>query len=199
MFNDRKNVIMFLLGGAIGSLVTYFIVKDKYESQYEEITEETEKETAQQCAVTTNDKYVRLTKEYKPRTTPLNERQHPLDDDEEKDDDYVMGDVRTKAHQRNKYISPEPFIISIDDFEDPNSTFDKITINYYEDDETLVDESEEPVVDVTAMIGPDALNSFGFKSRDPEIVYVRNEKLEIDYEVIRLSKSYAKSVLGYEE
>jgi hypothetical protein len=63
-------------------------------------------------------------------------------------------------------------------------------------DDTLSDENEEIISDVSYVIGYDALSSFGDGSDDPDIVYVRNEKLQTDYEVTRLNKSYSETVLG---
>jgi hypothetical protein len=102
---------------------------------------------------------------------------------------------KANSHDSNE----DPYVITIDQFADENDHYDKSTIYYYEDDDVLADENEEVIIDVFKVIGDDALGSFGEGSRDPEIVYVRNDKLQIDYEVIRLSKSYRQTVLGYME
>ena len=60
----------------------------------------------------------------------------------------------------------------------------------------LVDENEDVVTDITNTIGDEALLSFGEISEDPDIVYVRNEKLAVDIEIIRMQESYKEVVLG---
>ena len=37
---------------------------------------------------------------------------------------------------------------------------------------------------------------FGFRSRDPKVVYIRNKKLHTDFEVCHHEGSYAESVHG---
>lgn len=98
------------------------------------------------------------------------------------------------GHDRDEY----PGVITMEEFLE-DSIYDKLTIYYYEDDDTLADEEGACIADVASIIGDDALNSFGEGSEDPEVVYVRNPMLGIDYEVIRLSKSYAKEVLGFKD
>jgi hypothetical protein len=93
----------------------------------------------------------------------------------------------------------KPYVITTEEFAEDMNHFDKLTIYYYEDDQTLADENEEMIEDVASVVGDEALNEFGRGSDDPEIVYVRNEKMEIDYEVIRLSKSYKDTVGGFTE
>jgi hypothetical protein len=112
--------------------------------------------------------------------------------DEEKYHEYEK--VSEEANNKTDFC---PYIITLEQLEEKEH-YDKLSISYYEDDDTLVDENEEVIADPVSIVGNDALNNFGEGSDDPEIVYVRNEKLETDYEVIRLSKSYAITVLGIE-
>ena len=93
----------------------------------------------------------------------------------------------------------EPFVISYDEFSDENTEFDKITLRYYEGDDTLVDDREEPIDNVRQTIGPDALNRFGYKSHDKNIVYVRNERISSDFEIIRDRSDYNETVAGFEK
>ena len=72
-------------------------------------------------------------------------------------------------------------------------------VYYYDKDEALVDEDEEVITDIEGTVGMENLNSFGEAGTvDPYTIYIRNEKLEIDYEVICLQKSYTEDVLGFE-
>jgi hypothetical protein len=97
-----------------------------------------------------------------------------------------------------KYTEDAPYVIAREDYDDEDmSHYDKLTIYYYEDDDTLTDENEEVIADVDSIVGGDSLTRFGDLSGDPEVVYVRNDKLQIDYEIIRLSKSYGETI-GFE-
>ncbi len=89
-----------------------------------------------------------------------------------------------------------PYIISLDEFADEFQEFDKITLYYYELDDTLTEENEEVIIDVSDVVGDEALSEFGTESNNDDIVYVRNPSLRADYEIIRLVKSYQETVLG---
>lgn len=93
----------------------------------------------------------------------------------------------------------KPYIISIEDFHDDDD-MTKISIVYYEDDDTLVDEREQVIPDIESVVGRKNLNRFGHKSQDENILYVRNEKLGggTDFEIARNDGSYSHLVLGFE-
>lgn len=81
-------------------------------------------------------------------------------------------------------------------FGDAEQYHDKITLTYFEKDDTLCDESESPIPDVETIIGSDALSNFGRKSEDTNIVYIRNHAIATDFEIIRDRRSFATVVHG---
>lgn len=90
-----------------------------------------------------------------------------------------------------------PYLISVDEFMTSNEEYDKTTITYFEGDDTLCDEREEIVPDVEGVITADALTRFGQLSNDRNIVYVRNDKISTDFEVIRDRRNWHEVVAGY--
>jgi hypothetical protein len=96
----------------------------------------------------------------------------------------------------NVYDRSLPYIISVEEYNEGCKQYDKLTISYYEEDDTLADEGEEIIENPEEIVGEDTLERFGEDSDDPDIVYVRNEKLQIDYEIILMHKSYSETVLG---
>ena len=90
----------------------------------------------------------------------------------------------------------KPYIITAEEYEE-NDRFTKASLTYYLDD-VLVDEDENPIPNQDDLLGPDALTQFGVKSNDPDIIYVRNEKIAggMDYEVSRIAGNYSEIVLG---
>ena len=88
-----------------------------------------------------------------------------------------------------------PFVISIDEFTNDRQDLEKLSLYYWDTDDTLSDDGEEIIPDIGNIIG-DALTRFGEDSNDPDIVYVRNEVLGCDYEVVRKYESYQEMVLG---
>lgn len=95
--------------------------------------------------------------------------------------------------QRSKDI---PYIIHYDEFRENELEHEQSTITYYEEDDVLADERDIPVNDMDELIGLGNLGRWGHGSNDPNIVYIRNERLEIDMEVIRDQRSYSEVVQG---
>lgn len=93
-----------------------------------------------------------------------------------------------------------PYVISALEFMDEmEGEFDKITITYFEGDNTLCDERDEILDDIEGLVGSDSLSQFGVKSDDPNVVYVRNEKLKIDFEIVLDPQNYGEIVGGFRE
>jgi hypothetical protein len=90
----------------------------------------------------------------------------------------------------------KPYVISHEEFRDDNETYSKISLTYYTQDDTLCDERDAPIRD-TSIVGADYQELFGQDSEDPDIVYIRNDKLQVDFEIARKEESYTFSVLGY--
>lgn len=89
-----------------------------------------------------------------------------------------------------------PFRISTDEFMDDENNFSKITITYFEGDDVLVDERESVIPDIDGVIGRETLQHFGEDSDSKDTVFVRNERLQTDFEVVRETGTYTQMVLG---
>jgi hypothetical protein len=90
-----------------------------------------------------------------------------------------------------------PYIITVDQYMDNEIHEDnKISVMYYEEDDVLVDEREQRVPDIEGTVGSSNLHKFGLGSKDPNVLYVRNEKLNADFEIILDRRSYQEVVLG---
>lgn len=88
-----------------------------------------------------------------------------------------------------------PRLISFDLFNDDEPDYDKLSFNYFAGDETLTDENEDIVTH--DIVGAHSLTQFGMDPDDVDTVFVRNDKLGIDYEVIKDERCY-KDVVGIE-
>lgn len=87
-------------------------------------------------------------------------------------------------------LEDRPYTISQDEFVNGNKFYDKTTLNFY-DDGILEDEiTEEIIEDIDAAIGRDSLTKFGEYEED--VVFVRNDRLSTDYEVVRQYRDFAK-------
>jgi len=81
----------------------------------------------------------------------------------------------------------QPFVISRENYayDEEGQYYEKITLKYYPDDRVLLDDEDEPIEDVNSYVGWRNLSRFGDDSGDPSVVFVRNNRLEIDFEVVK--------------
>lgn len=95
----------------------------------------------------------------------------------------------------------EPYIISEEEFSDPNvfGEFEQNTLIYYEEDDVLTTDRDEVITNVDELIGSEALNNFGHLSGNKDTVFVRNIKLGSNFEIFREKDSYQSVVLGLDD
>jgi hypothetical protein len=91
--------------------------------------------------------------------------------------------------------SEHPYTIHRDEYFNDEMGYGQSTLTYYEGDEILTDEQDVPIYNPNRVTGP---LYFGKGSGDPNLVYVRNEHLEAEYEVIRDQGYYTVEILGHE-
>jgi hypothetical protein len=118
----------------------------------------------------------------------------PIDDVERKI--LVMNKDRYEkvARNYNKTVdaveTPAIEVISFETFCERYNNNDKITLMYhYNDVGAVLADDGDVISDVVGLVG-DALNHFGEGSGDPELVYVRNNRLGVDYEIVRTGEPY---------
>lgn len=92
-------------------------------------------------------------------------------------------------------LDGKPYIMHVDEFMEDDS-YEKISITYYEGDDVLVDERDMPIDDEEMTVGRDNLERFGWESKDKNIVYVRNDKMEVFFEIARSEQAYTDVVAG---
>lgn len=93
----------------------------------------------------------------------------------------------------------KPYVIHVDE-KDENETYDTVTYTYYEEDDVLCNERDEVIGkdERDALIGEANLNRFGHGSGDPTVVFIRNDRLEMQMEIVRSPNSFAEEVHGFQ-
>ena len=175
--------LAFVIGAAAGSLVTWKIVKTKYEQLAREEIEEVREYYA------TKDKedmildLDALSLEATERTSV-----EPAKADGRTEYSSIASLYSTNDEGGEKPVSRrEPYVISPAEFgEDDN--YETITLIYYNDG-VLADHDNNRIEDIEACIGYEALNHFG--EYEDDSVYVRNDDTMMDYEVLLDESNYA--------
>jgi hypothetical protein len=101
-----------------------------------------------------------------------------------------QAEMKFETYEPESEEKDGPHIIPFEQYVNSDSGFEKIHLQYYDDD-VVTDDQDEPIKHPEKLIGEDALVSFGELSNDPDIVYVKNIDKQAEYEVVRLNKTYA--------
>lgn len=102
-------------------------------------------------------------------------------------------DYNEEIAQRDKN---HPYIIHEMEFQEAFPEYQQLQWTYYAGDNILCDERDEVVVRPELVVGEANLKKFGHGSSDENMVYIRNDRLEIEWEITRSWKSHAEEVLG---
>ena len=119
----------------------------------------------------------------------LAEREHPTDD--EPSDGYSE---HPADFQDDLKRGAGPKIIKADIYGDDPKLECK-SLYYYTDDDVLATEEDEMVDDISDRMVGNALTKYGFKHNNEDSLYVRNERLGCDYEIIKVRSSFQESRL----
>lgn len=124
-------------------------------------------------------------------------RDKQVDVDEKKPSRNVFVDPTFDLEEELKYRTEDkPYIITHDEYYEAAKDYDNHSLTYYQVDGVLCDEHDKPIENADEIVGEDHLVRFGSGSKDKNIVFVRNDVLETDYEIVRSRGSFLEEVLG---
>jgi hypothetical protein len=91
----------------------------------------------------------------------------------------------------------EPYVIHKNEVDEELPGYNSVTYVWYPVDEVLLDEDGSKIEDPEPLIGLEALLRFGQGSGDPNVVYVRNDRLQLHMEIVQEEgRRYEVDVLG---
>lgn len=178
-----KNVLIFVLGAGVGSLVTWKLVEVKY------------KKLADEEIKSVVDRFKQREEE---KNTPVKGEENTVEETEEKIEFTEEEKAEYKEQVKNLGYSndvevPEehaaPYVIAPEEY---GEGYETRSWTLYADG-IITDEDDMIVDDPEIYIG-DALSHFG--EYEDNAVYVRNEKEEYDYEILRHIKPYSEIYKG---
>lgn len=206
MNNKVFGTILFTAGVVIGSLVTWKVIKTKYE------------DIAQKEIDSVKEEYTRLMVSMKKKLndsvtykddnneddrsekdtdniddsimTNYNEivKSYRSSDDEENTQNEKEGEEKEEDNDGVSYMEA-PYVISPDDFGSVPG-YNVEPLDYFADG--ILADGWGVELDIAETIGEDAINHFG--DYDDDVVYVRNEQTKLEYEITRDPRTYAEAV-----
>ena len=190
-----KNLLCFVAGAAIGSVVTWKLIEKKYKDLADEeiesvietfknrkprITKDNVKETV--------EKVINKYKEPKEIVEDIvTTEKYSIENEEEINED---DESNYTVNVDNDVEVVTPYVITPEQFGEYNEYGTK-TLTYYADN-VLTDEIDNPITsdEIVIMIGPDALDHFG--EYEDDSVYIRDEMNEMDYEILKSEKKFSE-------
>ena len=190
-----KNLLCFVAGAAVGSVITWKLIEKKYKDLADEeiesvietfknrkprITKDEVKETVEKV----------INKYKKPKEIVediVTAERYSIENEEEIDED---DESNYTVNIDNDDTVITPYVIEPERFGEYNEYGTK-TLTYYADN-VLTDEIDNPITseEMVTMIGPDALDHFG--EYEDDSVYIRDEMNEMDYEILKSEKTFSE-------
>lgn len=187
--------LSFIVGASAGSLITWKFVEKKY------------KQIAQEEIDSVKETYTKMRKDdleaKKADIEAAKAKLHPAESEKVETPEVQPKEVKEYENviARHNYTSysnninekggdvmtDRPYVISPDEFGD-YPDYETISLTYY-NDKVLTDEYNEIVDDIDDLIGEDSLNHFG--EYEDDSVFVRNDALKVDYEILLDSANYS--------
>lgn len=171
-----SKIVVFIAGAGFGAAVTYKVVSERYEQIIQQ-----EVDSVKETFSNRNEKTEEIADE--------EEAEEPTDkevyDSIVKDSGYAV-----EAEKEDKKMD-KPYVISPSEYGD--SDYALLSLTYFLDG-TVLNERDKIVSNVTEFIGDDYANHFDEYEDDPDTVYVRNDKLGIDFEVLRDYREYSEVI-----
>lgn len=204
MNSTLKGVLIFVLGAAAGSLATWKLIEKKY------------KDIAQEEIDSVKDTFSKMKKNEYPdklEDYPDFEEFDDSDDEEPKSEQKIDRNNKPDIVEYAKILSEtgytnyaerqdkkekkgvepveyeRPYVISPDEFGEKDG-YENVTLTYYADG-VLTDYFDNVISNIDEVVGFDSLDHFG--EYEDDAVFVRNDKMETDYEILRDLRDFNES------
>ena len=215
--NMLVKAFIFVAGATIGSAVTWKVIKNKYE----QITQEEIKSVKEEYSRLS--KLMRMEIDACHRVTEAHTEDEATDSDDSIYNNRDFSDPENNMVEYHKLTSkyrgtPDksesneegdgdgigdddlpfingPYVISPDEFASSPPGYSACPIDYYKDG--ILADGWGVKLNIEETIGEDAINHFGDYVDD--VVHVRNERTQIDYEVTRDPRTYKEAEWAYSD
>lgn len=181
MNSTLSKFLIFTAGAAIGSAVTWKLIKTKYEQiadeeieSVKEVYAKKEAERKVEAEPDTDDSIITIKNE-KPNIFEYAKKYKEIADE----NDYIT--VEGGVMEMDK-----PFVIPPEEYDE--NGYDTVSLTYYADG-VLTDDMDNPIEDVEGMVGTESLTHFGEFEEDS--VFVRNHNYKTDFEILLDTRNFS--------
>ena len=184
--NKTINFMTFVLGVAVGSVVTWRYVEKKYEQIAQDEIDSVKEVFSKRETEFTEDTEVQIKADNAKKKPSIIEYAAWL-----RKRGYTnysdMVDEKPEEVKEEPMSVDKPYVIAPEEFGELDD-YETISLIYYAD-QILADDNDVIVDDVEDVVGFDSLNSFG--EYEDDSVFVRNDRLKCDYEILLDQRKYS--------
>ena len=156
----NNKILIFSLGVAAGAVVSWFVAREKYrkiaDDEIASVKEVFQRKKKEEAEE--KETYCDLVDAYDTES---------VDDDLAEDNDDSM----------------HPYIIEPEEY--GNKADNECTVLMWYGDDILTDTYGVNVDDIDNTVGREFIDHFGKNPEEPDVVYVRNDRLEMDYQILQ--------------
>lgn len=185
MKNTLSKFIIFVTGAAIGSAVTYKMVKDKYEKIANDEIESMREYFNQKYPNTKKKENAEEEYEESDEFDPMTLQQY---EELVHDAGYVQYQhEKLKEEKGDNNVNSKPHVIPPEEFDE--NGYQTETLYYYADG-TLATDCDEIVNNIDELVGEESLSHFG--EYEDDSVFVRNDALQTDFEILKDRRKFSE-------
>ena len=194
--NKKINFMIFVLGAAVGSVVTWKYVEKKYEriaqDEINSVKEVFSKRISEYFTeVNTSDSNSKLIEEVQIKADNAKEKPNIIEYAARLHKQGYTNYSDIEVKEEEPMSVDKPYVIAPEEFGELDD-YDTISLTYYAD-QILADDNDEIIEDIEDVVGFDSLNSFG--EYEDDSVFVRNDRLKCDYEILLDQRKYTDVVI----
>lgn len=187
---SKINFAMFMAGLSVGSAATWLFLKKRYEQIAQEEIDSVKASFAERKPdfLTKNTESDNVTNKAKADQAKLKPdlMNYAAKLAEEGYTNYATSNNKNEKEEKIK-MGEKPYIISPDEFGDFDD-YSRVSLTYYSDG-VLADEEDEIIDDIDATVGAGFADHFG--DYEDDSVFVRNDRLKCDYEILKDNRTYS--------
>lgn len=192
----NNKIVWFVAGALVGTVSSYFVTKARLQKKFEALNDAQYKEQEAYILKKYGVEQKKAEKKKPVEEVKQNDEEDiPVEKSKSSFDNYFSTDAyknREMVNYSNTVEDPTEYFVDesvrvISPMELNDSDYETITLKYYDDD-ILTDDRDEIIEDPVGIVGDDFKKHFG--EYEDDCVYVRNDNLDVDYEILLQGVSY---------
>lgn len=192
----NNKIVWFVAGALVGTASSYFVTKARLQKKFEALNDAQYKEQEAYILKKYGIEQKKAEKKKPVEEVKQNDEEDiPVEKSKSSFDNYFSTDAyknREMVNYSNTVEDPTEYFVDesvrvISPMELNDSDYETITLKYYDDD-ILTDDRDEIIEDPVGIVGDDFKKHFG--EYEDDCVYVRNDNLDVDYEILLQGVSY---------